>query len=153
MNIAGALQQDLVCFLQGKTKREVLHELAELLSASGKVGGAGALEEAVLAREELMSTGIGLGLAVPHVRLEQVASPLMAVGIHREGIADYESMDGKPVHAVILIAAGRQQHAEYIRLLGEVTSLLKSADVREALFHVQDPSEAFRVLTSPSSEG
>ena len=67
------------------------------------------LQDAITEREEMMSTGIGHGLAIPHVRLPGLKVPSMAVAICPSGINDYESLDGKPVYILVLIAAPQGQ--------------------------------------------
>jgi len=151
MDIRSALKEKFVVFLKGRTKREVLHEMAEVMAGSAEIRDAARLEEAVLSREELMSTGIGLGIAVPHVRLDEVTAPVMAVGISPQGVPDYDSLDGQTVHVVVMIAAGIRQHALYIRLLAAVTALLRRVEVREALLKARTPAEAYNLLCVRSS--
>lgn len=133
--------------IRGSLKREALGELLDAAMASCVISDRRELEGALLHREDLMSTGIGLGIGVPHVRLDSVAKPCVSVGIHKAGLRDYESLDGEPVKIVVLIVAGKAQHAQYIRLLATVTSLLKVATVRERLIAAKDTAEAFRILT------
>ncbi len=93
-----------------------------------------------------MSTGIGMGIGVPHVRLDSVEAPVMAVGICRNPISDYESLDGEPVRLIFMIAAGKGQHAEHIRLLANITSRLKDGRLREALMKTTDAGAFYRML-------
>jgi len=149
MELADHLTQDRVIEIRGSTKREAIGELIDAAMSSCAIPDRRELEWALLHREDLMSTGIGLGIGVPHVRLDSVARPCVSVGIHRTGLRDYESIDGKPVQIVVLIVAGKAQHAQYIRLLATVTSLLNVAAVRERLIAAKDAAEAFRILTEP----
>ena len=91
--------------------------MIDVLATSAQVRDKDELADAVFKREAIMSTGIGLGMAVPHVRIASVDELVMAIGISRPGIHDYASLDDKPVHLVFLIAAPKGQHAEYLRLL------------------------------------
>ncbi len=75
-------------------------------------------------REEIMTTGIGFGIAVPHAKLESVHKLAFAIGISKKGI-DFNSIDGQPVHLVVLVAAGERQHKEYLKLLSKIMSVLK----------------------------
>jgi PTS system nitrogen regulatory IIA component len=152
MALRDALREHRICFLESATKRAALHELVEFLAEGGEVGDAGDLERAVLAREEIMSTGIGLGMAVPHVRIEGVSTPTMAVGFQHRGIQDYDALDGKPVRVIILIVTGPRQHEEYLRLLAELTSKLRDPATRKALFKAKTPAAAYEVLTAAVTE-
>lgn len=130
----------------GCTKEEILGELVELLARSGQIGSVEDLRERISHREQLMSTGIGLGIAVPHVRMEGVKRPTVALGISREGIPDYESIDDKPVRVVVMIAAGKDQHWEYIRLLSQIVSKFKVKGVVEDLTAAGSPDEVYDVF-------
>ncbi|MDD3807092.1 MAG: PTS sugar transporter subunit IIA [Candidatus Marinimicrobia bacterium] len=146
LTIASVLQPDSVKVLKGTTKWEVLDELADLIIQTGKMKSKEELMNALRQREALMSTGIGLGIAVPHVRLISIKSPVMALGVSRQGILDYESLDGKPINFVIMIAAGRDQHAEYIRLLSFVSTRMKDESVAKALL-VADEKDLWSLFT------
>ncbi|MFH0964229.1 MAG: PTS sugar transporter subunit IIA [Planctomycetota bacterium] len=148
LTIGDCLSPERVCFVTGNTKHEALEELIDLLAGSAAIGDRAALAQAVWHREELMSTGIGIGIAVPHVRLKGVTKTVMAVGVHRKGLTDYASIDGKPVHIIALIAAGEGQHAEYLRLLAQVVDILKDPARRASILGQNDPKEVHRLLTS-----
>jgi mannitol/fructose-specific phosphotransferase system IIA component (Ntr-type) len=115
-----------VRFLDVTTKDAALRVVIDAIVESSAAGDKSQLTQAVFDREALMSTGIGLGLAVPHVRLASVQELVMAVGVSREGIRDYVSLDEEPVHVVILIAAPEGQHAEYLRLLSAISFRAKT---------------------------
>ena len=146
MELEKALDPRLICILKGRTKEEVLLELIELLDKSGKVQDITRLRESIFYRERLMSTGIGLGIAVPHVRIEGVEEPIVAIGISHEGIPDYESIDDQIVKIVVMIVAGKDQHKIYIRLLSQIVTKLKSDRVIESLLSARDSGEIYNLL-------
>lgn len=153
-----ALSPDRVCFLEEGQKEQALGKLVDVLAASPCIRDKAELAQAILEREKLMSTGIGLGLAVPHVRLESVSELIMAVGISTDGIADYESLDDKPVHLIFMIAAPAGQHAAYLRLLSVISSRAKALNGR--LLECRDAETFYGVLTGggddpadPSGQG
>lgn len=147
MKLSDYLRLELILFLKGSTKEECLGELVDAIIKAGRSPDRNGLAEAIFHREKLMSTGIGLGIGVPHVRLEGVSEPCVAVGIHREGLKDYESLDGQPVRIIVLIVAGKTQHSLYIRLLASVTSLLKREEIRERILNADRPEEVYEILT------
>ena len=147
MEIKDVLDKKLICILKSGTKKESILELIALLDNAGKIKDARAIEENIFHREKLMSTGIGLGVAVPHTRMEGVAGPIMAVGIAPSGIKDYESIDGESVRIVVLILCGSKQHKEYISLLSGVVNIMKDKDKKERLFSAKDKEELFNVLS------
>jgi len=142
-----ALTPDRVCFLKATKKSAGLVELIDVLALSPIITDKATLTEAVFKRESIMSTGIGLGLAVPHVRIASVNTLVMAVGISRAGIDDYVSLDDKPVHLVFLIAAPEGQHVEYLRLLSAISSRAK--DLKGVLLDCPDAGVFYETLLNP----
>lgn len=122
-------------------------ELIGALAQNPNITDKKALEDGIWQREKLMSTGIGLGLAVPHVRIKTVTEPIIAVGVSRKGITDYKSLDDSPVKIIIMIAAGEKQHALYITLLSAVTSILKEIRLREKILSSGSTEEIYVTLT------
>ena len=147
MKISDYLAPERVVFLKSTTKADALEELIQVAKDFSENITLEELRKAVWEREEMMSTGIGQGIGIPHVRLPGLEKITMAVGISREGIADYESLDNKPVHVIVLIAVPQGQHELYIRLLAEIVGILKREDLRRAIIEAKDASEAYRLLT------
>lgn len=133
------------------TKTEALEQLIDLLATAPEVRNRDDLAKEVYHRENLMSTAIGLGVAVPHVRLGSVGDLVAAVGVSRQGIRDYESLDEKPVHIIIMVAAGREQHAQYLRLLAYLTSLFKRRATREELVGAPDSQAVHNLLLNKAA--
>ncbi len=146
MKLENLLDKKFIKLLRSRRKQEALEELIALVADSGKVRDVEKLRESIFYREKLMSTGIGLGIAVPHVRLEGVSEPVVAVGISREGIEDYESIDDSVVKFVFMIIVGKEQHKLYIRLLSDVVSRLRSEDVRRRLESASCVDEVYEIL-------
>jgi mannitol/fructose-specific phosphotransferase system IIA component (Ntr-type) len=134
-----------VLFLSEEGKDEALRALAGVLAAGCGIRDQAELESEIAEREKLMSTGIGMGLAVPHVRLASVRQLTMAVGISRKGISDYASLDDKPVHLVFMIAAPAGQHSDYLRLLSVVSARAKALNGR--LLEPANSRDFCRLLT------
>lgn len=146
MIIRDVLTPECVCFLETPDKAASLDALVDLLAGRPEILDRDELARAIEKREALMSTGIGMGIAVPHVRLKSVTNVAMALGIHRAGLPDYVSMDDEPVRIIAMIAAAEGQHTEYIRTLAQVVGVLKEAPARAALLGAETPEAAFQVL-------
>ena len=147
MKLSEYLSADRVVLLTAKTKEEALHQLVEALVADGVGADRDELETAIRRREQLMSTGIGNGLAIPHVRLPGLRRAAIAIGISREGLPDYESLDGEPIRIVVMIVAPEGEHETYVRLLAKVMDAMKQTDLREAILASPDGKQAFALLT------
>jgi mannitol/fructose-specific phosphotransferase system IIA component (Ntr-type) len=146
MRLREIIRKDCICILKGGLKEEVILELIRLIDASGEIPDVEKLKEGIFYRENLMSTGIGFGIAVPHVRIEGVRGPIVAIGISHNGIPDYESLDNKTVKIVVMIVAGKGQHKDYIRLLSLIVSKLKDKNTRERLIKAHDPNEIYDIF-------
>ena len=140
------LSPDHIVIFNAASKREALQHLIDTLSTNSAVVNADELAEGIYHREELMSTGIGLGVAVPHVRLRSIKKPVMAVGINKSDITDYQSLDGKPVRILFMILAGIGQHVEHIKTLDKKSSFIKEDELRNSLLNANDPKSIFNML-------
>lgn len=140
--------EKLISLLKNKKKKDILIELINSICKNKELNNKKEIKEAIFHREELMSTGIGLGIAVPHARIKGVKDLIMAVGICKEGIADYETIDNVPVNIVVLIIAGEGQHKIYIQVLSLIVSKLKQSEIREKLMKVATEEEAYEILIS-----
>ena len=136
------------CFhLSESNKTEVLIEMMECLHKSGYVDDLDSLKKEIFYREQLMSTGIGVGIGIPHVRLKGIENPLIAVGLKKSGISDYESIDKEDVRIVVMIIVGEFQHKEHIRLLSQIMEKLKEKEARETLIQAESSEEIYSFLT------
>lgn len=140
------LSIDRVIVLPEADKNTILTKLVDLLATSPLVRKSDELLKGILAREELMSTGIGFGVGVPHVRLDSVSDLVMAVAVCKSPISGYSSLDNQPVQIVCMLAARSDQHAKYIRTLSAVSSCLKDADTRAKIIASDDPAFIYSQL-------
>ena len=115
--------------LHGRTRPEVIAEMAESLARATGLSEV-MVSSAVLEREELMATGIGNGLAVPHARLPGLEAPLVAVGFSEAGI-DFEAPDGSFAHVIFLILTPQQDNGAQLEILADIAHTFKSEEVRE----------------------
>lgn len=146
IQIKNILSPDRIVFLNHSTKHDALVELSENLSTAPQVKYAQELTTEILKREELMSTAIGRGIAIPHVRLSSVTDLVMSVGISKTDIIDFQAIDDTPVRLLVMIAAAYNQHAYYLQTLSFFSSKLKSKELRDALINSQTPEEAYNLL-------
>ena len=146
IQIKNILSPDRIIFLNHSTKHDALLELANNLSTAPQVKMSSELSVEILKREELMSTAIGRGIAIPHVRLSSVTDLVISVGISKCDIIDFQPIDDVPVRLLFMIAAAYNQHAYYLQTLSFFSSRLKNKELREALLNIEDPLEAYKLL-------
>ena len=135
-----------ILFLDYPGKKEALLALAENLAAAPQVKNRQELSLEILKREELMSTAIGCGIAIPHVRLSSVTDLVVSAGISRTDIADFHPLDDEPVRLVFMIAAAHNQHAYYLQTLSWFSTRLKNRELRDSLLRAKTGQEAFDLL-------
>ena len=138
------LSPNRVVFINQPSKQDALTELSGVLATAPQVKRADELLNEILKREELMSTAIGRGIAIPHVRLSSVSDLVMAVGICKTPVIDFQTLDEKPVNLLIMIAAAYNQHTYYLKTLSYFSAKLKIQDFRESILNAVNEEEAYR---------
>ena len=144
-HVRNILSPNRIVFINQSTKRDALVELATNLATAPQVKYEQELVTEILKREELMSTAIGRGIAIPHVRLASVTDLVMSVGICKSNQLDFQTID-TPVRLLIMIAAAYNQHAYYLQTLSYFSSKLKNAELLSALLQSKTPAEAYELL-------
>jgi mannitol/fructose-specific phosphotransferase system IIA component (Ntr-type) len=130
--------------LAGTTKDEILKELIALLGLDEK--SEAMLFKMLKRRENLGSTGIGRGIAIPHCRSLVVSRLRVAFGRKTAGI-DFKAMDEQPVHFFFLIVAPPLEVSnQYLPVLGKIAQFGKESDVPERLMQVRTPEEFMALL-------
>ncbi len=130
--------------LEGTTKDDVLKELIALLKLDEK--SEGMLFKMLKRRENLGSTGIGRGIAIPHCRSLVVNKLRVAFG-RKAGGVDFKAIDEKPVHFFFLIVAPPLEVSnQYLPVLGKIAGFVKEPDVPARLASVQSPREFLALL-------
>jgi len=150
MELNKLLRQDFCRVLQSNTKTEALLELIDLLGAEGLDSPVKDIEELkreIFYREQIMSTGIGQGIGIPHVRFSGIFEPKILVGIKPQGFDDYESLDGEAVKMIFMILVGEDQHKEYLRTLSLLVHRLKDEKFRSTLVSAGSSEDVFFILT------
>jgi PTS system nitrogen regulatory IIA component len=126
-----------------RDKSGLLRHFAEVVAATARTD-VDALAMALLKREELGSTGVGRGVAIPHARMPDIARPVAALAILERPI-DFDAIDGQPVDVVFLLVMPDNDSA--LAALSAVSRLLRQEEITKALRRAQLPAEVHRLLT------
>lgn len=130
--------------LRETTKDAILLELIRLLGLDDQANQA--LFKISRRRENLGSTGVGRGVAIPHCRSPAIDRLRLAFGRSRSGV-DYQGIDNLPVHFLFLIVAPPLEVSnQYLPVLGKIAQFVKEPDVPERLMAVQSPAEFLALL-------
>ncbi|MFO7152104.1 MAG: fructose PTS transporter subunit IIA [Bacillota bacterium] len=134
--------------LKGSTRDEIIDELADLLYQNGAVISKENFIKEVKKRENLCTTGIGMGIAIPHGKCSCVRKPAVAFGRSASGIS-WDTMDGKPVDMVFLLAVPESGAGDqHLQLLAMLSRKLMHEDFREGLRAAKDKAEILSMFRS-----
>jgi len=151
MKLDGLLKKNLIHIGNEENKRDMLERLIQIIDSEKLIHNADVIRKAIFYREELMSTGIGLGVAVPHARIKGLDRYIVLVGINKDGIKDYDSIDNVPVKIVIMIITGEKQHKEFLKLLAQIVEIIKKPLVIDKLLSTNNAEEIIELLSGGES--
>jgi len=137
-------KSSIIANLNARDKKGVIDELALTISKTTK---ASAKEIAIvlMEREQLGSTGIGGGIAIPHGKLGSVQSIIIGLGLSREGI-EYESLDNKPVHIFFLLLTPENSTGGHLRVLAQISKLLKMDQFKKELIAAESVDDIYNTI-------
>lgn len=138
--ISKYLNPNLVKLLDVNDRDSALKVLVDLLDQQGKLKEKEVFYRAILEREQIVSTGIGMGVAVPHAKLPDYETFFIAIGIHPKGIP-WEALDGVPVRLVFMIGGPDDKQTEYLQLLSRLTLAIKDEERRKKILQLTQPED------------
>jgi len=146
MKITDLLSKETIKLnLESTTKKDVLVELANILEKADKLNDLNEFLEAVNARENEFSTGIGKGIAIPHAKTDAVKTPSLVFGKSNSGI-DFDSADQKDSHLFFLIAVPEKSSNEHLKILSKLSRSLMHDELRESLINASSSEEVIQLL-------
>jgi len=131
--------------LQANSKAEILAQLAQILVDAHPELDQASMLRILEAREELSSTGLEHGVAIPHGKLPGLKTVIACFGRSREGL-DFAALDGHPTHLFFLLMAPQDSTSEHLRALARIARLMKDAALRQNLLDADGPEELFALL-------
>lgn len=134
--IADLIENKILLNMKAKDSQGAIEELTELIDDKVPSVNKKALVNDLMEREKLGSTGIGKGIAIPHVRTDAVERVVVAFGRSEKGV-DFNALDDKPVHLFFLIASPENSENEYLNTLARVSRFLKKDQFREELIEAE----------------
>lgn len=148
MKLSKFCDESLITFdLKATTKEQVIEELVELASKSPLVKDGDELLRDIVHRENMVTTGIGYGVAFPHAKTKATKGIVIAFGRSEKGI-DFEAMDKKPVYVFFMIAAPEDAIGAHLNVMARLSYIMKSPENRQHLLTVSSPGELLSILDS-----
>jgi len=135
------LDEHLIAFLDVQGRDEALQILVDLLDKRGKLQDKRAFFQAILEREKIVSTGIGMGVAIPHAKLSGYKDFFIAIGIQQKRGIEWNSLDGAPVKLIFMIGGPENRQTQYLKILSHLTQAIKDEERRKKLLKVATQSQ------------
>lgn len=139
-------RQAFVGRLRASDRWEAIRELSMAAAAAAGLAPE-AIEEAVTARERVLPTGLGNGVAVPHARMDGLARPLIAVGLSPSGI-DFDAPDGETSHVVFLVLVPKQDDGAALLIFADITKKFHDNRMTQKLLQASDFGEVLSSLNA-----
>lgn len=146
-------EQAILLELKGIDKWNLISQLTDVLVESRQVsaGVKDHVHDALVAREESMSTGMENGIAIPHCSVDMINETVVSLGISREGV-NFDSIDGKPTHLIILLVTPKNKTKMHIKTLAEIAKLLNHESSRKKLLAASSPADTLRIIAEEEKE-
>lgn len=146
MKLIDTLHSNLIKYpLAANNKVDAIKELLALLADQGAIQDPENVLKAVLERENIMTTGIGDGVAIPHCKTAEAIRFVIALGIHPGGI-DFDSLDKKPAHLIFLLVGPDNEPGMHIRLLSRISRIISKAPVRDRILACSKAEEVYQLI-------
>lgn len=131
--------------LPGSDRPTVLKAMADGLAARAVLPDADVLYERLLEREDLGSTGIGGGVAIPHCKMKDLDEIIVAIGITRRGV-DFEADDREAVRLLFLVVSPEDKPADHLQSLSAISKWVKNRQRVEEILEMEDPDAVYELL-------
>jgi nitrogen PTS system EIIA component len=141
------IDEKLIVFLDTTSKEAVLKKLVDVVITEKELPAHDRFYQAILDREGLVSTAIGMGVAIPHAKLPVYTDFFMAVGVLQKGI-DWSAPDDSLVRLVFLIGGPDNKQTEYLKLLSSITTVMRNEQLRRRLTTATSPEAVAALLRS-----
>lgn len=145
MNISEYLHTDLIAFLDEGSRDKVLETLVDVADRAGNLKDKEAFHKAIVERENIVSTSVGMGVAIPHAKLPVYDEFFIVIGILKEGV-DWNALDGAPVRLVFMIGGPDDKQTDYLQILSGITSSIKDEERRKKLLVSEDAETAIQLF-------
>lgn len=138
-------QQTIKIGMEATGKEDALKELVDVLARVKDIGDKKAIVKALIERENLGSTGIGQGIAIPHGKTERLTELVAALGISKKGV-NFDALDGEPVYVFFLLVAPKDSAGPHLKALAKISRLLRDSYFCELLKRAKDEKELYEII-------
>jgi PTS system nitrogen regulatory IIA component len=148
MNLKAVLTEETINLnLKGSTKKEIINEMLDILTAAKKITDRASAYNAVMEREEKMSTGMKHGIAIPHGKSNTIQDLVACIGVSDNAV-DFDSLDHEPCRIFIMTLSPAEKTGPHLQFLAEISLLFKSAEKRKEILEAKNAETVLKILTS-----
>lgn len=145
MKVYNYLNDNLIFFLDAESKDDVLNQLVQMTVEGIDLPEGDRFCKAIFDREKIVSTGIGMGVAIPHAKLTAYDNFFIAIAVLKSGI-DWNALDGAPVRLIFLIGGPDDKQTEYLKILSTLTGTLRDEELRKNLIGATSAKEVMNLF-------
>ena len=127
------------------TKEDTLKELVKILAQIEDIGDPDGIIKALIERENLGSTGIGQGIAIPHGKTDKVKRLVAVLGISKSGV-NFDALDGEPVYIFFLLVAPKATAGPHLKALAQISRLLRDSYFCELIRKCKTEEDVFNLI-------
>ncbi len=152
MKITDILTKDQILLnINLSTKEEAINTLVLEAEKSGNLVNTSAVLSAILERENIMSTGIGNGFALPHCKTSGISQTMGVVALLKTPL-EFEALDNNPVTVIFLLLSTDNSVGNHLKLLSRISRIMNNTEFRKKLLTAKDQSEAFSMFLEEENE-
>lgn len=137
--------------LSGTSKSEVINALVDVLDNHDSITDIEAVRSAIFEREEMMSTGVGKGLGLPHAKTSAARQTVAAFATTAHPV-DFGSVDNEPIQLLLLLVGPEEHKSQHVKILGRISRLVSRDDFRQRLIEADTPKTVIQVLREGEAE-
>ncbi len=145
LKIYNYLNKDLILFLNAETRDQALKTMIEKVHETGKLKNELSFFNALIQREKIVSTGIGMGVSIPHAKLDGYDEFFIAIGVLQKGV-DWNSLDGAPVKLIFMVGGPDDKQTEYLQILSSLTMAIKDEERRKKILTRSSPEDIIELF-------
>jgi len=147
MRVANLLTEEMIVTeLKSRERDEVLREMVNFLKEKQKINNVNELLEKLIQRENLGSTAVGDGIAIPHCKISELRSPILVLGISRKGVA-FGSSNGKPTTIFFLLISPSDNPSLNLQILAAIAQLIRKAtNLSKKIMAAKSPQRILEII-------
>lgn len=145
IKITRYLNPNLLTLLSANSRDHALKMMIEVLDREHKLKDSAHFFNSIIERERIVSTGIGMGVAIPHAKLPDYNEFFIGIGILDKGV-DWKALDGGPVRIIFMIGGPDDKQTEYLQILSGLTSAIKDEARRKKMLTLNSPEKIIELF-------